>query len=187
MDTATGKVLVTLVEPSSDQTLAFTPDGRTLVVGTQGPAEVVDVASGRVVKRLSPPGQTLATGKTNPVAVAGDILVVGENVTGAADVSAQIDLWDTKTWTMFDALTPITGTAVGAVSMSPDGQQVADREFRRHRGRVVDHPRRGAGPIVRTDGGSQRHLLRPAAPMSSPPPTTGRPASTGPTGPGGRR
>ncbi|HEY5024432.1 MAG TPA: toll/interleukin-1 receptor domain-containing protein [Acidimicrobiales bacterium] len=124
-DTATGKVLVTLVEPSSDQTLAFTPDGRTLVVGTRGPAEVVDVASGRVVKRLSPTGQTLSTSQPNPVAIAGDILVVGANVTGAGDVSAQIDLWDTKTWTMFDALTSITGTAVGAVSMSPDGQQVA--------------------------------------------------------------
>ena len=40
-------------------------------------------------------------------------------------MSADIDLWATKTWTMFDTLTSVTGTAVGDVSMSPDGQRVA--------------------------------------------------------------
>ncbi|HVC71196.1 MAG TPA: TIR domain-containing protein [Acidimicrobiales bacterium] len=124
-DMATGKVLLSLVEPAADHTLAFTPDGLSLVVGTQGPAEVVDVASGRIVKRLSPPGQTPAANEVNPVALEGSFLVVGENVTGPGDVSAEIDLWNTKTWTMFDALTAVTGTAVGDVSMSPDGQRVA--------------------------------------------------------------
>ena len=51
----------------------------------------------------------------NPVAIEGDILVVGENVSGPGDVSADIDLWGTKTWTMFDTLTSVTGTAVGDV------------------------------------------------------------------------
>jgi WD40 repeat protein len=124
-DVATGKVLLSLVEPSSDHTVAFTPDGLSLVVGTEGPAEVVDVASGRIVKRLSPPNQTLASNEANPVAIEGNILVVGENVTGPGDVSADIDLWNTKTWTMFDTLTAVTGTAVGDVSMSPDEQRVA--------------------------------------------------------------
>jgi len=124
-DLSTGKVLFSLMEPASDFTVAFTPDGRSLVVGTEGPAEVVDVASGKIVKRLTPPGQTLASGNPNPVAVEGIILVVGQNVTGPGDVSADIDLWDTKTWTMFDTLTSVTGTAVGDVSMSPDGQRVA--------------------------------------------------------------
>ncbi|HEY7948546.1 MAG TPA: hypothetical protein VID75_12785, partial [Acidimicrobiales bacterium] len=125
-DVATGKALFSLTEPASDETLAFTPDGRSLVVGTQGPAEVVDVASGHVVKTLSPPGQTFASGgQANPVALQGTVLVVGQNVSGPGDVSAQIDLWDTKTWTMSNALTSVTGTAVGDVSMSRDGQRVA--------------------------------------------------------------
>jgi WD40 repeat protein len=124
-DVATGKALFSLVEPASDATLAFTPDGGTLVVGTRGPTEVIDVASGRVVKRLSPLGQTLANNQVNPVALEGIVLVVGENVSGPGDVSADIDLWNTKSWTMFDTLTAVTGTAVGDVSMSSDGQRVA--------------------------------------------------------------
>jgi WD40 repeat protein len=128
-DIATGKALFSLVEPASDATLAFTPDGGTLVVGTRGPTEVIDVASGRVVKRLSPSGQTLANNQVNPVALKGIVLVVGENVSGPGDVSADIDLWNTKTWTMFDTLTAVTGTAVGDVSMSSDGQSVAVGNF----------------------------------------------------------
>jgi WD40 repeat protein len=124
-DMATGKVLFSLVEPASDHTLAFTPDGLSLVVGTKGPAEVVDVASGQIVKRLSPPGQTSAANEVNPVALEGTVLVVGENVTGPGDVSADIDLWNTTTWTMSYTLTAVTGTAVGDVSMSPDEQRVA--------------------------------------------------------------
>jgi WD40 repeat protein len=61
----------------------------------------------------------------NPVALEGTVLVVGENVTGPGDVSADIDLWSTTTWTMLYALTTVTGTAVGDVSMSPDEQRVA--------------------------------------------------------------
>ena len=68
---AQGRQLFSLVEPASDHTAAFTPDGKSLVVGTQGPAEVVDVASGKVVKRLTPPGQTLASDQPNPVALRG--------------------------------------------------------------------------------------------------------------------
>jgi WD40 repeat protein len=124
-DTATGKVLLSLAEPGSDQTLAFTPNGTSLVVGTQGTAEVVDVASGHIVNRLSPPGQSLATGQANPVALQGNVLVVGQNVSGPGDISAQIDLWDTRTWTMSSVLTSVTGTAVGHVAISPDGQRVA--------------------------------------------------------------
>ena len=69
--------------PRSDETLAFTPDGRSLVVGTQGPAEVVDVASGRIVKRLSPSGQPSppAAERTRSPS-RGTVLVVGQNVSG---------------------------------------------------------------------------------------------------------
>ncbi|HVA04297.1 MAG TPA: TIR domain-containing protein [Acidimicrobiales bacterium] len=123
-DVRSGQQLFSLAEPGSDQTAAFTTDGTSLVVGTTGAPEVVDVATGQVVQRLTPPGQTLA-GQASPVAIRGVVLAVGENVTGPGDVSAYIDLWDTKTWTMFDTLTPVNGTAVGDVSISPDGQRVA--------------------------------------------------------------
>ena len=128
-DMATGKALFSLVEPASDHTLAFTPDGQSLVVGTQGPAEVVDVASGRIVKRLSPPGQTPTTNQVNPVALEGIVLVVGQNVSGPGDVSADIDLWDTKTWTMFDTLTAVTGTAVGRRLDEPRRAEGRSREL----------------------------------------------------------
>ena len=105
--------------------VAFTPDGRFLVVGTGGPTQVIDMTSGTVVHRLSPPGQTLATGDVNPIAVEGTTLVVGTNVTGPGDTAADIDLWDTRTWTMSSVLTTVTGTAIGDVAISPDGQKVA--------------------------------------------------------------
>jgi WD40 repeat protein len=128
-DVGSRKVLFSLFEPHSDDTVAFTPNGKTLVVGTEGPTEVVDVGSGQVVKTLSPPNQTLAGDQPNPIAINGPILAVGANVSGAGDVSADIDLWNTETWTMFDVLTTVTGTAVGDVSISPDGQRVAVGNF----------------------------------------------------------
>ena len=87
------------------------------------------MATGEIVKRLTPPGQTLSSGEANPVALRGIVLVVGQNVSGPGDVSADVDLWDTKTWTMFATLTSVTGTAVGDVSISPDGQRVAVGNF----------------------------------------------------------
>ncbi len=108
-----------------DSTAAFTPDGKFLVVGTEGPTEVVDVASGQIVQRLSPPRQSLSDNSVNPVALQGTTLVVGTNVTGPGDVSGDVDLWDTRTWTMSSVLTTVTGTQLGDVAISPDGQKVA--------------------------------------------------------------
>ncbi len=128
-DLRTGRQLFSLFEPHSDHTAAFTADGKSLVVGTQGATEVVDVATGKVVKRLTPAGQTLASNQPSPVALHGIVLVVGQNVSGPGDVSGDIDLWNTTTWTMFATLTSVTGTAVGDVSISPDGQRVAVGNF----------------------------------------------------------
>jgi WD40 repeat protein len=108
-----------------DGDVAFTPDGTFLVVGTGGPTKVVDVASGRIMHTLSPPGQTLASGQTNPIALEGTTLVMGANVTGPGDVDGDIDLWDTRTWTMSSVLTAVTGTGISDVAISSDGQKVA--------------------------------------------------------------
>ena len=186
-DMATGKVLFSLAEPASDHTLAFTPDGLFLVVGTEGPAEVIDVASGRVVKKLSPSGQTPAGNEVNPVALEGSVLVVGENVSGPGDVSADIDLWDTKTWTMSDTLTAVTGTAVGDVSISPDGQRVAVGNYDGTGGVWSVMPDEELVPWrARRRISTSSPLTRPA-PMSSPPPTMGRPGSIGRMGRGWSR
>ena len=108
-----------------DGNLAFSPDGKLLVVGTKGPTVVVDVASGQIVHWLSPPGQILNSGEVNPIALQGTTLVVGENVTGPGDVSGDIDVWDTGTWTMSSVLTTVAGTQIGDVAISPDGQKVS--------------------------------------------------------------
>jgi WD40 repeat protein len=108
-----------------DGDLAFTSDGRFLAVGTEGPTVIVDVVSGQVVQRLSPPGQTLNSGVVNPVALQGTTLVVGASVTGPGDVTGDVDLWDTRTWAMSSVLTTVAGTAIGDVAISPDGQKVS--------------------------------------------------------------
>ena len=128
-DLATGASRSLIVDPLSDySSLAFTADGSLLVVGTDlGYTAVVDVASGNVVRRLTPPGQTVTSGpgSVSPVALAGNLLVVGENVNGTGDTSGDIDVWNTTTWTMSQVLTPVTGTAIASVAVSPDQQTVA--------------------------------------------------------------
>jgi WD40 repeat protein len=112
-------------DPRNVQTVAFAPDQQSLVVGTTGDAEVIDVATGKIVRTLSPPGQTNAGGVTNPIALAGDLLVVGQNVAAPGGVGFAIDLWDTKTWTMRSLATTTTGTNVSRVAVSSDGHEVA--------------------------------------------------------------
>ena len=50
---------------------------------------------------------------------------MGVSVDGPGDLSADIDLWNTTTWTFDKVVTPVTNTAVGVVAVSPDGQDVA--------------------------------------------------------------
>jgi WD40 repeat protein len=115
-----------MTDPYDDYTLAFTPDGQSLVVGTgAGYTAVVDVASGQIVRKLTPMGQQLQQGSPSAIALNGKLLVVGASVTGPGDISGYIDLWDTQTWTMLTVLTTVTGTAVSDVAISPDGKKVA--------------------------------------------------------------
>jgi WD40 repeat protein len=125
-DLSSGAARFSLSAPGADQTLAFTSDGQSVVVGSEKATEVVDVATGQIVRTLVPPGQTLNTTESSPIALRGGLLVVGAQLDDTAgDVSADIDLWNTKTWTMFSVLTPETGTAVTDVAISPDGKEIA--------------------------------------------------------------
>jgi WD40 repeat protein len=118
-----------IADPFSDYfTLAFTPNGQLLAVGTDlGYTAVVDVTSGRIVHQLTPPGQAVSVGpgSLSPVGLVGSILVVGEELSGPGDVSGDIDLWNTSTWSMTSVLTSVTGTGIGSVAVSPDQQMVA--------------------------------------------------------------
>ena len=91
-----------------------------------GYTAIIDVASGQVVRELSPPGQDVATGpgSFSPIGLAGHILVVGEGVNGPGDVTGDVDLWNTSTWTMTTVLTQVTGTSIGSVTISPNHQLV---------------------------------------------------------------
>jgi hypothetical protein len=78
-DVASETPRFSLSDPGNDQTAAFTSDGTSLVVGTAGPTDVIDVATGQIVHQLSPPNQPIAgSGSISPVAVKGDYLLVGE-------------------------------------------------------------------------------------------------------------
>jgi WD40 repeat protein len=126
LPTGTSRQLVS--DPNSDySTLAFTSDGQDLVVGTDlGYTAVLDVDSGQVVHQLAAPGQSQATTTPSPVAVVGHELVVGENIVGGiGDVSADVDVWNTTTWTLTTVLTPVSGTSIASVDASPDGTTVA--------------------------------------------------------------
>jgi len=115
-----------VADPDDEQSLAFTSDGRFLVVGTGATfTSVYNVTSGTFLRGLQPPGQSPTMGTISPVAIAGNVLVVGENVTGSGDVTGDIDMWDTQTWTMSSVLTTVTGTAIGNVAISADGQKVS--------------------------------------------------------------
>ena len=127
-DLSTGAVRFSFPGVNDNFSLAFTSDSKALAVGTgAGFTAVFDVTTGQTLHRLAPPaGQDISPGSSpNPVAVGGNLLAVAVNVNGPGDLSADIDLWNTTTWTFDKVLTPVTNTAVGAVAVSPDGQDVA--------------------------------------------------------------
>jgi WD40 repeat protein len=119
-DLATGTAQWSLAEPDSDHTAAFTSDGQFLVVGTaKGYSEVVNVASGQVVRTVVPPNDQMAsTGLPDPVAVQGTTLVVGTDSHGPNDVSGQVDLWDTQNWALIDTVTSVTGSQISSVAIA---------------------------------------------------------------------
>ena len=109
-------------------TLAFTPDGHSLIVGTGGGfTAVYDLETGKLGRTLVPPGQQAwaTTGGASPIALAGNLLVVGYQVSGPGRHSAEIDLWNTNTWTMTSVLTTMTGTQVADVAVTQHGSTVA--------------------------------------------------------------
>jgi WD40 repeat protein len=124
---ATGTAVWSLAEPDNDHTAAFTSDGRSLVVGTaKGYSEVVDIASGQVVRAVVPPvGQFASTGTPDPVAIEGTTLVVGTDGTGLNDVSGEVDLWDTQNWDLINTVASVTGSQISSVAISSNGNYIA--------------------------------------------------------------
>jgi len=129
-DRATGTAMWSLAEPNSDQTAAFTSDGQFLVVGTaKGYSEVVNIASGQVVRTVVPPiNQLASTGMPDPVAIEGTTLVVGTDSYGSGspiDLSGYVDVWDTQNWDLVDMVTSVTGAQISSVAISTNGDYIA--------------------------------------------------------------
>jgi WD40 repeat protein len=119
-DAGTGALVRTLVGPGlsvhSGHSLAFTPDGSGLVLGTAEGYEVRDVSSGRRVVALPGPAAPSSLG-TLPFSPDGSALA-----TGFQDGTAVI--WDVATWKPRATCQGHGGPVTGA-AFSPDGRRLA--------------------------------------------------------------
>jgi WD40 repeat protein len=120
--------LFSLSDPDNDRTLAFTPTGGLLIVGTgHAYTEVLAADSGQVIRLLRPPASQDPTDLVDPIALAGDTLVVGTNDDPPypPDVDGAVDVWDTRNWNMLRTWATVTGFSFSDLALSPDGQRVA--------------------------------------------------------------
>jgi WD40 repeat protein len=128
-DLASGTTMFSFVDHDNDRTVAFTSDGTSLVVGTgSGYAQVVDVATGVIVRTVVPPAaqEVLVAPRTpDPVAIEGNTLVVGVNTTGPLDTSGDVDLFNTQTWGLTSVEDKTSGASITAVALSPNQNYIA--------------------------------------------------------------
>jgi WD40 repeat protein len=131
-DVASGKALDTLqVERVS--TLAFSPDGRTAVGGGWSPNFVlIDTATGRVLRRLSPQGDDgirvrgRATAVFSPDGKRLAIAAVQENAREIAKQTADtIHLYDVASGQRLRSFRPEQHWAPGWMAFAPDGNMLA--------------------------------------------------------------
>ncbi|RSN46637.1 WD40 repeat domain-containing protein [Actinomadura sp. WAC 06369] len=111
-DAATGR-LVRRFAGDADASLAFTPDGRTLVGGGRG-VRLWDVASGGFLREFRGAGVP-----THSVALSRD-----GRVLAASSVLAPVRLWDLSTGRTLRDLTG-RGKVTGPLAFSPDGRLLA--------------------------------------------------------------
>lgn len=127
IDSGSGRLLSTFADrlQSSDRTvLAFSPDGRSLVVGCGRWACVVDVASGHTVARL-PKEEPRQGDMVWAAAFSPD----GEQLATAAHSSSAVFLYDVASWRLKAKIEHRADTLF-AVAFSTDGRLIAaaDRE-----------------------------------------------------------
>jgi WD40 repeat protein len=120
--------LFSLSDRDEDRTLAFTPTGGLLIVGTgHSYTEVMTADTGRIVRLLMPPTVQLPiTGPdlVDPIALAGHTLVVGVN-TEVPGLAGIVDRWDTRSWLEFGEWATEDGFSFADVALSPDGRTLA--------------------------------------------------------------
>ena len=141
-DTATWSLrhrLLAETGPVGAQALAFTPDGRQLAVSMDFAACVLDVATGKEVRRF--PKQSIGM---NAVAVSPDGATL-------ATTGYTIKLWDIKTGQEQTPSLSGHGGSVESVAFSPDGATVATGSCGQH-GQAL-----GRHDTARTDDASGAH------------------------------
>lgn len=101
--------------------LAFTPDGRHLVIGHAANVHVVEVGSWIVRRQLSG-SVALATARQAPVLV----MLVGEVVDGKGRLkSSAVEVWDTDRWTSFSLPAKVPSLTNPYITVSADGRFLA--------------------------------------------------------------
>ena len=114
-DARTGKRILALRSGHDVNDTSFSPDGRRTVLAGDGPAFVVDAATGKVVQKLDPPGDPFHPG----AAWSPDGAVIGLGGNGTAT------LWNSRTGRLLRSFVhsrDLDGSAVVyRVAFSPDG------------------------------------------------------------------
>ena len=134
-DVATGKKTKTLEGHAKGvRSVAFSPDGQTLLSGSQdNTVKLWDLAGGKVIKTLAGHG-TMVTS----VAFSPD----GETFATAGDGEQTIKLWDAAVAKMPKVLKGSAATEFTSVAFSPDGKTLASA-------RVISGPSGAMGDLLR--------------------------------------
>jgi hypothetical protein len=127
-DAKTGRAIKTIEETRSRNTsktsLAFSPDGKLLVVGCEGQTCVIDLSNWQVRARLpQPPDGTNHGTMVWSTSFSPD----GQRLATASYASNEVHLYDTATWRLVTRITH-AGHSVRAVAFSPDGKLLATWE-----------------------------------------------------------
>jgi WD40 repeat protein len=98
--------------------VAFSPDGKKLVLGVGDTITIVETGTG---KRLNPPPESESAAQRVEYAGDGKTLAVWRR-------DNTIELWDTAKWRKVATLTPKTGGGFTSMAFSPDGKRLTTAE-----------------------------------------------------------